>query len=133
MSDDKDSKPGLALRIGIAGALGIGAVVSGLVISRQGRRLMREAWQGRRRTRIEDRVLDAIWGDPVLGRRDIDVAELGPGVVALGGSVATQVERRRLLRVARAVRDVNEVEDRLALEPKLPRRRRQYEDDDADD
>jgi hypothetical protein len=133
MSDDKDSKPGLALRIGIAGALGIGAVVSGLVISRQGRRLMREAWQGRRRTRIEDRVLDAIWGDPVLGRRDIDVAELGPGVVALSGSVATQVERRRLLRVARAVRDVNEVEDRLALEPKLPRRRRQYEDDDADD
>lgn len=127
MQDEKDgSTPGLALRMGIAGALGIGAVVSGLVVSRKGRRLVREAWQGRRRTRLEDRVLDVFWGDPVLGRREIDVTEIAPGSIRLSGDVAVGVERRRALRIAAGVRDVQQVEDQLAVDPRLRLRRGLY-------
>ena len=57
--DVKEDRPGIALKIGIAGALGLGAIVSGLLISRRGRRLVREAWQGRRRTRLGDEPTDA--------------------------------------------------------------------------
>jgi len=122
--DANGARPGLALRIGIAGALGIGAVVSGLVVSRRGRRLVREAWQGRRRTRLEDRVLDVFWGDPVLGRRDLEVTELEPGVIAVSGGVAAAVEGRRAVRLAGEVRDVRDVEDRIEVDSRLrlPRR-----------
>lgn len=117
--------PGLALKIGIAGAIGLGAIVSGLLISRSGRRLVKEAWQGRRRTRLEDRVLDALWGDDRIGRRDFDVQEIGEGVIALSGVVRARRERVRALRIARAVKDVSAVEDRLLVEPRpSPRRRR---------
>jgi hypothetical protein len=115
--------PGLALKIGIAGAIGVGAIVSGLLISRGGRRLVKEAWQGRRRTRLEDRVLDALWGDERIGRRDFDVEEIGDGVIALSGVVRARRERVRALRIARAVKDVASVEDRLVVEPGPPRRR----------
>ena len=43
-------------RVGIAGAIALGAVASGLLLSRSGRRLLGEVWQGRQRTTIEDRV-----------------------------------------------------------------------------
>lgn len=115
--------PGLALKIGIAGAIGLGAIVSGLLISRSGRRLVKEAWQGRRRTRLEDRVLDALWGDDRIGRREFDVEEIGDGVIALSGVVRARRERVRALRIARAVKDVSAVEDRLIIEPGPPRRR----------
>jgi hypothetical protein len=122
--DRKDGDgPGLALKIGIAGAIGVGAIVSGLLISRSGRRLVKEAWEGRRRTRLEDRVLDVLWGDDRIGRRDFDVEEIGDGVIALSGVVRARRERVRALRLARAVKDVTSVEDRLVVEPGPPRRR----------
>jgi len=115
--------PGLALKIGIAGAIGLGAIVSGLLISRSGRRLVREAWQGRRRTRLEDRVLDALWGDPHVGRRNFDVEETDAGVVALTGVVRSRREKNRALRLARALDDVRMVEDRVTIE-RMPERER---------
>jgi len=116
----------LALKIGIAGAIGFGALATGLLASRRGRHLVREAWQGRQRTRLEDRVLDLIWGDPVLGRRALDVDEIGDGVVAVYGKVRNDQERRVALALARQVKGVQEVEDHLMVAP-LDRERRARE------
>jgi hypothetical protein len=139
--DEGRDRPGLALKIGIAGAIGLGAIVSGLLISRSGRRLVREAWQGRRRTRLEDRVLDVLWGDPHVGRRNFDVSEVGPGEVVLTGVVRSRRERMRAVRLAEKVKDVQLVEDRLVIEritdrgsrmaPLRRRRRRPPPDDEG--
>ncbi len=115
--------PGLALKIGIAGAIGLGAIVSGLVMSRPGRRLVREAWEGRRRTRLEDRVLDVLWGDPYVGHRRFDVEDMGDGVVTLSGVVRSRREHTRALRLTRRVKDVASVVDHLIVEPGPARHR----------
>jgi hypothetical protein len=112
----------IALKVGIAGAIGFGAVATGLFISRRGRHLVKEAWQGRERTRLEDRVLDLLWGDPVLGRRDIDVDELDSGMIAIFGDVRTEQERRVALKLARDVKGVLEVQDHLKVVPRDARR-----------
>lgn len=124
---DEGGKRGIgsiALKIGIASAIGFGALATGLLVSRRGRHLVREAWQGRQRTRIEDRVLDCLWGDPVLGRRELDVDEVGEGVVAVYGKVRTEQERRVALALARQVKGVQDVEDHLMVSPRDRRRRR---------
>ena len=108
----------LALKIGIASAIGFGAIATGLFVSRRGRHLVREAWQGRERTRLEDRVLDTLWGDPVIGRRDIDVDELDAGVVAIFGDVRTEQERRVALALAQQVKGITEVQDHLQVVPR---------------
>ncbi|MCI0432881.1 MAG: BON domain-containing protein [Gemmatimonadetes bacterium] len=117
-------RPGLALKIGIAGAIGLGAIVSGMLMSRRGRRLVKEAWEGRRRTRLEDRILDVLWGDPRIGHRNFDVEEIDDGTVALSGVVRDRREHALALRLARRVKDVTRVEDRLVVEPG-PRRYRE--------
>lgn len=116
----EDQKPAsrLALRIGIAGFIGFGALATGMFVTRKGRHLVREAWQGRERTRIEDRVLDALWSDTRLARRRIDVDELEDGRVALIGTVRTDEERRRALRIARDVQGVIELSDELHVVPR---------------
>jgi osmotically-inducible protein OsmY len=83
---------------------------------------VKEAWQGRERTRLEDRVLDLLWGDPVLGRRDIDVDELDSGMIAIFGDVRTEQERRVALKLARDVKGVLEVQDHLKVVPRDARR-----------
>src|SRR5690606_17830963 len=103
----------LALKLGIGGVIGFGAVATGLLASRQGRKLVREAWQGRRRTRGEDRLLDALWADRVLGRRPLDAQELTDGRVAITGQVRSEEERERALDIARHVNGIDPVEDRL--------------------
>ena len=113
----------LALKIGSASAIGFGALATGLLVSRRGRHLVKEAWQGRERTRIEDRVLDRLWGDPVLGRRDLDVDEVGDGVVALYGKVRDEQERRVALALARQIKGVTAVEDHLMVAPRDRARR----------
>jgi len=125
---DGSEAPGLALKIGIAGAIGLGAIVSGILVSRSGRRLVREAWQGKRRTRLEDRVLDALWNDEVVGKRNFEVAEQGDGNIVLSGIVRTRRERVRALRLAREAKDVVSVEDALILEPEPHRHRRRATD-----
>jgi hypothetical protein len=117
-------EPSLALKIGIAGALTIGALASGYFVSRQGRRVLREAMQGRRRTRLEDRVLDLLWGDRNVGVRTFDVQEITPGVIALSGGVRSEEERQRALAVASDAKDVSGIEDRLSIEAEPVRRRR---------
>jgi hypothetical protein len=126
MAEKGSSRGGLgplALKIGIAGAIGFGALATGLLVSRRGRHLVKEAWQGRQRTRIEDRVLDRIWGDPVLGRRDLDVDEAGDGVIAIYGKVRNDQERRVALALARQVKGVVAVEDHLMVAPRDRARR----------
>jgi hypothetical protein len=108
-------EPGLALRIGIAGALTIGVLASGYFVSRPGRRLLLEAIQGRRRTRLEDRVLDLLWADRAVGRREFDVAETAPGVIALSGRLRSEDERHHALQVARSAQDLQQIEDRLVV------------------
>lgn len=124
MDDGRREEPGLALKIGIAGALAIGAIASGFFMSRRGRRVLKEAFEGRRRTRVEDRVLDTLWGDSVIGRRAIEVEELGNGIVAISGSVRNDDEHRRVLTLAGRIPEVRGIEDHITIEPNLRRRQR---------
>jgi hypothetical protein len=113
---------GLALKIGIAGAVSFGAIATGFLLSRQGRHLVKEAWEGRRRSRLEDRVLERIWQDPSLGRRDIDIAEVDAGRVSISGVVRTQAERRRGVAIAESVPGVEDVIDQLEIRERERRR-----------
>jgi hypothetical protein len=136
---DRDRTPGrgiggAALKFGIAGVVGFGALATGLLLSRQGRHLVKEAWEGRRRTRLEDRVLAALWADAVLGHRHIDVEEVADGTVAMTGIILGDQERALCMSVAGRVPGVQHVVDRLAVRSPGPGRRmlraRRTADDD---
>ncbi|HSJ10958.1 MAG TPA: BON domain-containing protein [Longimicrobiales bacterium] len=129
MFEDQKPVSRMALKIGIAGFIGFGAIATGMFVTRKGRHLVKEAWQGRERTRIEDRVLDALWDDPSLSRREIDVDELEDGHVELVGLVRSDDERVAAVRIASAVKGVSVVIDRLevAVRPKKRRRLRSRE------
>lgn len=114
----------LALKIGIAGFIGFGAVATGLFATRKGRHLVREAWEGRERTRIEDRVLDALWSDPRLARRRIDVDETEDGRIELAGTVRSDAERELAVDIAEGVKGVVLVTDALDVVPHQKKRRR---------
>lgn len=122
----EDQKPisRLALKIGIAGFVGFGAIATGLFVTRKGRHLVREAWEGRERSRLEDRVLDALWSDPRLARRRIDVAEGVDGQVKLAGIVRNNTERVEAVDIAARVKGVTMVLDALEVVPREKRRRR---------
>jgi|SRR5687768_3401654 len=117
MFEDQTPLSRLALKIGIAGFIGFGAIATGLFVTRKGRHLVREAWEGRERTRIEDRVLDTLWDDPLLARREIDVDEIDGGRVEIIGTVRSYEERDRAVRLAAGVKGVNVVLDRLEIVP----------------
>jgi hypothetical protein len=117
MFEDQKPLPRLALKLGIAGAIGFGALATGMFVTRKGRHLVREAWQGRQRTRIEDRVLDTLWDDPRIARRRIDVREIEPGHIELLGNVRTIGERRRTVRLAKGVAGVQVIDDHLEVVP----------------
>lgn len=114
----------MALRIGIAGFIGFGAVATGLFVTRKGRHLVREAWEGRERTRLEDRVLDALWDDARLARRRIDVDEVEPGRIEMVGVVRTDAEREHAVDIASGVKGVAVVVDALQVVPRQKQRRR---------
>jgi hypothetical protein len=117
MFEDQKPLPRLALKLGIAGAIGFGALATGMFVTRKGRHLVREAWEGRQRTRIEDRVLDTLWDDPRIARRRIDVREIEPGHIELLGTVRTIGERRRTVRLAKGVAGVDVIDDHLEVVP----------------
>lgn len=119
----KDPNMGLAVRLAVAGTVGLGALASGFLLSRSGRRLVRDAFRGRRRSPLTDRVLETLWSDAALGRRDLDVEEMDEGTVILTGAVATEREQRRARELAASVRGVTEVDERLAIDPSLRGRR----------
>jgi hypothetical protein len=122
----EDQKPisRMALKIGIAGFIGFGAIATGLFVTRKGRHLVREAWQGKERTRLEDRVLDALWDHPRIARRRIDVDEVQDGHMELIGTVRTEEERDEAVRIVVAVKGVQVVIDALEVEPRQERIRR---------
>jgi hypothetical protein len=122
MFDDQKPLPRLALRIGIAGAIGFGALATGMFATRKGRHLVKEAWQGRERTRLEDRILDALWDDPRLARRDIDITEVSPGHIEITGVVRSIGEGRRAIRLAASVQGVEEIGNGLRVVPRPPRK-----------
>lgn len=122
MFEDQKPLPRLALKIGIAGAIGFGALATGMFATRKGRHLVREAWEGRERTRLEDRVLDAIWDDPRLARRRIDVKELGPGYVRIDGVVRSIGEGRRALRLASSVKGIEQIDNALRVVARPPKK-----------
>jgi hypothetical protein len=112
----KDKKvSNTAVKVGITGAVVLGAVVSGFLVSRQGRRFVKDVWQGRSRTPLEDKALDAIWADRKIGRRNIDVQEVEAGVLAISGGVRSSEERRIALSILARITGVEEIEDRLEL------------------
>lgn len=118
-----------AWKIGAGLAVGFAAVATGMLLSRSGRKLVREAWQGRQRTRLEDRVLDRLWADRTLARRNIDVAEVGPGVVELIGFVRSDEEADRARHIAETIDGVRTVVNRLNaedLDAHLDGNRRRY-------
>jgi hypothetical protein len=107
-----------AVKVGIFSAVALGAAVSGFLISRQGRGFVKDVWNGRKRSPLEDRVLDALWADRQLGRRQIEVQEIEAGVIALTGRVRDGEERRRALKVVAEIKGINEIEDRLEVRPR---------------
>ena len=108
-------------RLGIASAIALGAVASGMLLSRSGRRLLGEVWQGRQRTTIEDRVLDALWSDDRVGRRRIDVVELADGTVRLTGAVRDEAEHDRVIEIVKAVKGVYGIDAQIQIVPRQSR------------
>lgn len=117
MFEDEKPLQRLALKVGIAGFIGFGALATGMFATRKGRHLVKEAWQGRERTRIEDRILDLLWDDPRLARRNIDVREVGPGHIEITGTVRSVGERRRVIRLAGRVKGVEVIDNGLRVVP----------------
>jgi hypothetical protein len=107
-----------ALKFGVFGVVALGAAVSGFLISRQGRGFVKDVWNERRRSPLEDRVLDVLWSDRLLGRRAIEVQELEPGVIALIGRVRNAEERRHARTIVARIKGINEIEDRLEIRPR---------------
>ena len=121
--EDRDPNMGLGVRLAVAGAVGLGALASGLLMSRGGRRLVGDAFRGKRRSPLTDQVLEVLWSDPALGRRRLDVDEVGEGGIIITGSVASDRERAIAVQLAGQVDGVEAVEDRLVLDPSLKRGR----------
>ena len=102
-------------------------------------------WRGLRRRRsrqqqlatpyaaLEEATVEALRSDERAGRRAIDVAALGDGIIELTGTVATEDEARRAVEVAQRVDAVHTVVNRLAIgavEEHIVRTRRRFDDGD---
>jgi hypothetical protein len=111
------------MRLGLAGALGVGALVTGFILTRSGRRLVGDVLAGHSRTPLEGRVLDALWSDRVLGRRRFEVRETAPGRITVIGTVGSEEERGRALAIAERAKGVKEVEPELAVDERRHKRR----------
>jgi hypothetical protein len=122
--EQEKAKSPVALKIAIGTGIALGAVVSGLLISRRGRNLVKEAMQGRSRTRLEDRALDALWGDRALGRREVEVEEVEAGVLELSGVLRSEAERQRALEMVENIKGVQDVIDSFDVNPGNGRRTR---------
>lgn len=105
----------LPTKLALASALGLGALITGYLVTRQGRRIVRDTARGVTRSPLEYQVLEALDDHPRLGRRRLDVRDEGEGRVALVGTVATEAERRRAVRLASGVAGVAEVRDGLTV------------------
>jgi hypothetical protein len=108
-------RSGLGARIGLATVVGLGALASGFLLTRPGRRLVADVFGGRRRSPVESRVLDELWNDRLLGRRRIDVSEVEPGRVVLRGRVRNWEEVGRAVALAERAKGVKSVVEQLEV------------------
>src|SRR5262245_3316656 len=74
--------------------------------------------------RIEDGVIDALRHDAMMHGRGIDVAAIAPGIIELSGAVDSEMEAHHALTVARTVRGVSTVLNRLDVRETEHRLRR---------
>lgn len=109
----------LALRVALAGALGLGALVTGFIVTRPGRKLVGDVLAGRERTHLESRVLDELWGDRFIGKRRLEVRQTGQGRVTLTGTVASPEEVGRAVALAERAEGVREVQAELTVDPEV--------------
>ena len=119
---DEKKSGNLMIRIGLASALGVGALVTGFILTRPGRKLMGDVIAGRKRTHLEGRVLDALWGDRLLGGREIEVLETGPGQVSLTGTLENWEEVGRAVALAERAKGVKQVDSQMKIQPRQRRR-----------
>jgi len=73
-------------------------------------------------TGLEDAVIEAFLGDPLLGDRAIDVGAVSRGIVELSGTVWTEDEAQLAVRLARRVAGVETVVNRMEVEDTRRRR-----------
>jgi hypothetical protein len=79
-------------------------------------RLRRMGPEQRELNGLEDAVLNAFLADEILAERGIDVGAISPGIVELSGSVYTDEEAERAVRVANGVGGVRTVVNRMDVE-----------------
>ncbi len=82
---------------------------------------------------LESAVLDAFLADEILSERAIDVGAISQGIIELSGSVHTEGEADRAVRLAGRVAGVETVVDRMEIEEEmrhLEETRRRFEDED---
>jgi hypothetical protein len=127
--DRDESVSPLTLRLALGGAVAFGALASGFLASRRGRRLVADTFKGTQRTPRADRILDRFFDEPQLGRRRLEVKEPSDGVVVVFGSVASERERELAVAIAESVQGVKQVHDRLVVDPTLVRRRARSDKD----
>lgn len=120
---EESDRMGMPARIAMGGAVTAAALISGFLVSRRGRKLVADTFKGRKPSPLADDVIDRWWEDTLLGRRRIDAAEEAGGIIEVSGSVASDRERSRALRIAASVKGVTEVRDHLVIDPSITRRR----------
>lgn len=96
-------------------------------------RLRRMAVEQEELTQLEDAVLDAFLRDEVLSERGIDVGAISHGIIELSGSVWSEADADRAVRIANGIPGVSTVVNRMEVEEEvrhLERARRRMEDED---
>jgi hypothetical protein len=84
---------------------------------------MGDVLAGRKRTPLEGRVLDALWSDRLLGRRQLEVAESAPGRITVQGTVGNWEEVGRATALTERTKGVKEVEMLVEVDLDLGLRR----------
>lgn len=91
-------------------------------------RMRRQLPEQRELMELEDRVLQVFYDDEILSERGIDVGAISPGIIELSGSVRTEEEADRAVRIASGIFGVRTVVNRMEVEEDLHRHNRQAEE-----
>lgn len=79
-------------------------------------RLQRLAVDQEELDQLEDRVLSAFLGDPLLSERGVDIGAISHGIIELSGSVWTEDEAERAVALANGIPGVRTVVNRMEVE-----------------